>query len=249
MAIVIPAGGARFRKAVVARISPLYEWVELVALTYPRYGGAMFIYSNTLYVVGGMTRGGVTRAVEVIDLATLQKSYKAMMPEPRAFFGFGLVGTKLYVLGGLDESATPTNTIYVYDIPNDSWSVLGAKLPKNIAYCASATLGTVVYVIGGIDNMGNILRDTYALDTGSNTVSSKAPLNIARQNHACAPLSNKIYCFGGDDGVYPTQSIEMYDPSTNTWTQLSVALPIGLSGIVALPVVYQNTSYILIIGG
>jgi N-acetylneuraminic acid mutarotase len=249
MAMVITGGGVGFKKVTPVYVKMNPEWIGLGALSIPRYGGAMFIYSNTLYVVGGMTKTGVTSVVEGIDLTTIQTSYKESLPAPRAFFGFGLVGTKFYVLGGLDKGATPTKTIYVYDITNNSWDVLSATLPKNIAYCASATLGNTIYIVGGIDDQGNILRDTYAFDTSSNTVSTKASMNTARQNHACAALDSKIYCFGGDDGSNPLQSIEAYDPSSNTWSQLATLLPKGVTGLAALPVVYKNSSYILLIGG
>ncbi|MCL7388697.1 MAG: hypothetical protein LZ173_02005 [Thaumarchaeota archaeon] len=249
MAMVIGGGGARFKKAVPAYVKLNPEWIGLASLGIPRYGGAMFIYSNTLYIVGGMTRTGVTSTVEKIDLSTLTRSYGASMPEPRAHFGFGLIGSKLYVLGGIDRGGMPRNTIYVYDIPNNSWSTLSATLPKNIAYCASAVLGSIIYIIGGIDVQGNILKDAYAFVTSSNSVSTKASMNTARQNHACAVLSNKIYCFGGDDGSNPLQSIEVYDPSANTWTQLNVLLPKGVTGLTALPITYQNKNYILLLGG
>jgi len=249
MAMVIGGGGARFRKATPVYIKMNPEWIGLVSMGISRYGGAMFIYNNVLYIVGGMTRTGVTSAVEKIDLSTLTRSYGASMPEPRAHFGFGLIGSKFYVLGGLDRGGMPRNTIFVYDIANNSWSTLSATLPKNIAYCASAVLGSIIYIIGGIDDQGNILKDTYAFDTSSNTVTTKASMNTARQNHACAVLSNKIYCFGGDDGSNPLQSIEVYDPSTNTWTRLNVLLPKGVTGLTALPITYQQKNYILLLGG
>jgi N-acetylneuraminic acid mutarotase len=249
MAMVIGGGGARFKKATPVYIKMNPEWAGLVSMGIPRYGGAMFIYSNTLYIVGGMTRTGVTSAVEKIDLPTQTRSHGTSMTEPRSHFAFGLVGTKLYILGGIDRGAMPRNTIYVYDIPNNSWSTLSTTLPKNIAYCGSAVLGNVVYIIGGTDDQGNILKDTYAFDTSNNTISSKASMNTARQNHACAPLGGKIYCFGGDGGSNPLQSIEVYDPSTNTWTQLNVLLPKGVTGLTALPITYQNKNYILLLGG
>ena len=247
MAMVIGGGGARFRKITSVYIKMNPEWVGLASMGISRYGGAMFIYNNVLYIVGGMSRTGVTSTVEKIDLSTLTRSYGASMPEPRAHFALGLIGSKFYVLGGIDRGGMPRNTIFVYDIANNSWSTLNVILPKNIAYCASTVLGSTIYIIGGIDDQGNILKDTYAFDTS--TVTTKASMNTARQNHACAVLSNKIYCFGGDDGSNPLQSIEVYDPSTNTWTRLNVLLPKGVTGLTALPITYQQKNYILLLGG
>jgi N-acetylneuraminic acid mutarotase len=247
--MIVGGGGARFKRLKPAYVVMNPEWIGLTTLGVPRYGGAMLVYGGVLYVVGGVSRTGVTSSVEKVDLSTMQRSYGASMPEPRAHFAFGLVGTKLYVLGGVDRGGSPTNTIYAYDVPNNSWSTLSATLPKKIAYCGSAVLSNIVYVAGGIDDQGNILKDTYAFNPSNNTVTAKASMNTARQNHACASLGGKVYCFGGDDGSNPLQSIESYDPSANAWTQLTALLPKGVTGLTALPVTYEDKNYILLVGG
>jgi len=246
---IISGGGARFRKISSEYMLFNPHWVGVTSLGIPRYGACGFIYNNILFIVGGVTIAGVSSAVEIIDLSTFERSYVESMPEARAFFGFGVIGGKLYVLGGVDRSYTPTNTIFVYDIVNNSWSTLTVTLPKKIAYCGYSTLGSEIYVIGGIDEEGNILKDVYSFNTANNTVSTKASLNIARQNHACAVLQDKIYCFGGDNGTYNLRSIEVYDPSTDTWTVSSVEMPEALTGITASTITIGDRSYIIVIGG
>jgi Kelch motif. len=132
MAMVIGAGGARFKKVSPAHIVFNPHWVGFAQLGIPRYGAGAFVYNNVLYVVGGMSRAGVSSAVERIDLETLTRSYGASMPEPRAHFAFGVVDGKLYVIGGIDRGSMPTNTIFVYDIVNNSWSTLTVTLPKKL---------------------------------------------------------------------------------------------------------------------
>jgi Kelch motif. len=249
MAMVFGAGGARFKKVIPVHLKFNPHWVGLFALGIPRYGAFAFVYNDYLYIVGGMGRAGVTSAVERINLIDLTRSYVAPMPEPRAFFGAGVISSKLYILGGIDRGSMPTNTIFVYDIPSNSWTTLTVTLPKKIAYCASAVLGNDIYIIGGLDDEGNILKDVYAFNTVNNTVTTKASLNVARQNHACATLNNMIYCFGGDDGSTSLSSIEVYDPSTNKWTLLDVTLPKPITGLTATTVKLENKDYILLIGG
>jgi len=240
--------GVRFKKA-----EPVYElsydWVSVLSLGVPRYGGATFVYGDYLYIVGGITARGVTTLVERVYLKDFSRAYVAPLPAGRAFFSHGLVDSKFYVLGGIDVGSTPTNTIFVYDVIVDSWSTLTVTLPKKIAWCSSAVLNGKIYVIGGQDDEGNILNTTYEFNPTNNTVSAKALLNRARQNHACATLGGKIYCFGGDDGSSNLNSIESYDPSTNTWTVLDITLPEALTGLVAIPIVIEDKNYILILGG
>ena len=240
--------GVRFKKAEpVYKLS--YDWIGVLSLGVPRYGGAAFVYGDYLYVVGGITTRGVITFVERVYLKDFSRVYVTSLPAGRAFFGYGLVGSKFYVLGGIDAGSTPTNTIFVYDVIADSWSTLTVTLPKKIAWCGSAVLNDKIYIIGGQDDEGNVLNTTYEFNPANNTVSTKASLNNARQNHACAVLGGKIYCFGGDDGLSNLNSIESYDPSTNTWTVLNITLPEALAGLVAIPIVIEDKNYILILGG
>jgi len=248
MAQVFGAGGGRFRSySPVYKLS--YEWVGVTSLGLPRYGAAMFIYGDYLYVVGGMTDRGVTTSVERYYIKTFERSYPTPMISGRAFFGYGLVGSKFYVLGGIDIGSTPTNTILVYDVLTNSWSSLTVTLPKKVAWCGSAVVGGKIYVIGGQDDEGNILKTTYEFNPANNTVTTRASLNTSRQNHACAALGSKIYCFGGDDGSANLLSIEVYDTVANTWSVLPVSLPYALTGLSAIPIKIDDKDYILVLGG
>jgi len=214
-----------------------------------RYGAGAFIYSNILYVVGGMTSKGVTNTIESIDLETLERRYVNYLPSPRAFFGFGFINNKAYVIGGIDEGGVVRKEIFEYDPSTNSVRTKGATLPKGVAYCGSAVAGGKVYVAGGLDDAGNILKDTYMYDPSSDSVSTKAPMNYARENLTCSELGGKVYCFGGDDGSAPLSVIEVYDPSINTWKVLDITLPSPLSGSSSTKVYINGVESILLVGG
>jgi len=74
-------------------------------------------------------------------------------------------------------------------------------------------------------------------------------MNNARENHACESLGNYVYVFGGDNGTSIFDTIERYDPATDTWEVLDVTLPQALTGITATKININNTNYILIMGG
>ena len=101
----------------------------------------------------------------------------------------------------------------------------------------------------GIDSDGNILSDVYEYDPSADTVAQKAPLNVARENAACAELNGYIYCLGGDDGSSKLDTVERYDPSTDTWQLLSLKLPSPITGAKAARIVIDSKTYILIVGG
>lgn len=248
MSVSVFGGAVSFK-----RVKPVYStvdsWVSIASLGMSRYGAGAFIYGNRLYVVGGQTVKGITSTVEVIDLATGDRSYASFMPDARAHFAHAFVNDKFYVIGGVDRGGVPRKEIFEFDPANNQWSVKSATLPKGIAYSASAVLNNKIYITGGLDDQGNILADTYVYDPADDAVVQKASMNTARENHACAPLNDKIYCFAGDDGQNPLQTIEAYDPSRDEWTQLQTVVPEPVTGIRAVPITMNGKQYILILGG
>ena len=166
-------------------------------------------------------------------------------PEGRAHFGYVFDGSKFYVIGGIDNGGVPRKEIYSYDPGTNSWSKETVGLPKGIAYASAVIVGSNIYLIGGLDENGDIIGDVYLIDIAGGSVAQKASMNHPRQNHACAELGGKIYCFGGDDGSQPMKNVEMYDPNTDTWTDLGSIMPEALSGLAAV----KYNGKILIIGG
>jgi len=241
-------GGARFSR--VAPTQQLVEaFVDLFTLGTPRYGAGAFIHSGKLYVVGGFSESGITTVIESIDLSTGDREYPNYLPEPRAHFAHGYIDGKFYVIGGVGSDSVPKPDIYEYDVGANTIAKKSASLPKGVAYCASVVLNGKIYIIGGIDENGNILADTYEYDPSSDTVTQRASMNVARQNLACAELGGYIYCFGGDDGSARLDVVERYDPSTDTWEQLTIRLPQALSGIAAVEISLAGKEYIMVLGG
>ena len=244
------AGGLRPRTATPIFLK-LDSWIPFQQLGIPRYAAGGFIYQGKLYVVGGMTTGGrVTSAVETIDLSTGQRGYATSMPYPRAHYAGVLLNDKYYVIGGVDPSHTPTDTILVYDPASDTWSTLAASLPTPLAYTCGDTDGANIFVAGGMNDQGDVVGTTIQIDPAAPSTAQKSDMNTPRENHACGILGGKLYVFGGDNGSGGLiASIEQYDPATDTWTTLSETLPEGLTGIQAARITLSGKQYILLIGG
>lgn len=51
-----------------------------------------------------------------------------------------------------------------------------------------------------------------------------APLSMPRDAVGVCILGDKLYAVGGYDGQTYLNTMESYDPQTNEWTQVSVAL-------------------------
>ena len=231
----------------------LLSWISYAPIGVPRYAGGAFIYEGKIYFIGGKTTTGrPTTAVEVVDIMTLQRSYGEPAPIPIAHFAHAFDGRYFYVIGGLTTGDNFLKKVLRYDPEQNLWTDLGDILPKGIARACFALTDPDTpkgYLMGGVDENGNIIATTYEIDLSTPTVTEKAAMSTARENHACGYLGGYVYVFGGDNGSSIFDTIEKYDPATDTWEQLSSTLPDALTGITATKIKINNKEYILIIGG
>src|SRR5439155_18396557 len=73
----------------------------------------------------------------------------------------------------------------------------------------------------------------YEYNTATNSWAVKAPLPAGpRSEEAAVNLNGKIYVIGGFDGTHALARVEIYDPSTNSWTN-GTPLPGPRNGMVA----------------
>jgi N-acetylneuraminic acid mutarotase len=248
IAYFVAKTSARF-KQLASALATTYAWIKIAELGIARYGAGSFLYGSRIYAVGGFTRLGVTVSIEAEDVLTGERSYPASLPSGRAFYGYGFVNNKFYLIGGIDVGGIPRREIYEYNPATGTVTLKSATLPKGIAYCASAVYGGNIYISGGVDENGDITPSTFMYNPSADTVTTRANMNVARQNHALAVLGARLYAFGGDNGSAGLQSIEEYNPATNVWTTLALTLPRAVSGLRAAPLLVNSTQFILLAGG
>lgn len=151
--------------------------------------------------------------------------------------GMSMVGYdgKLYVFGGSSLGAGERTQIY--DIANDVWTT-GTNMPRYRESAVAAELNGLIYVIGGNDPetcSGNYrcaqLSSVDIYNPATNTWSSAGALNERRDVAGAVVYDDKIYVVGGmysesgDTQVSNRDSLEMYDPDTNTWTIVNRDIP------------------------
>eukprot|EP01079_Euglenida_sp_SAG-EU17-18_P003378 gene3378-642_t len=211
------------------------EWVPKPALPAPVSGmQAVFAESEGIILLsGGLTANQqVSAAVYAFDVTYETYTRKAPMPVARHQHGSAYISGKLYVAGGLQQTASPilTSTGCVLT-PGPFMS----QPRSDLAVCA---VEGRLYAIGGfgpnyeLDDTGSIVEE---FDPATNQWTTKASMPTSRGGLTVASLGAWIYVVGGwtketaSATGYFTAAVERYLPSSNQWEQVT-SIPVANAG-------------------
>lgn len=137
-----------------------------------------------------------SRVIKMYDPQTdLVSTLSASIPEPNYSQSIGVVGTKVYLIGG----EKVTQKIVVFDTADNSVVTLTETFPVPIALAGVGAIDSTLYIFGGYSS-GSRLDTIYKFNTETLEITK---LNIAIptacNSSATAVIGNKIYGFGGMD--------------------------------------------------
>jgi DNA-binding beta-propeller fold protein YncE len=112
-----------------------------------RYAGVAAL-GNSIYVAGGLTTAGESRAVYRVDPRAGTVTRIATLPQPVAHAPLAELGGALYLVGGTAASGTPLQAIERID-PHTGAVTRAGRLPHLLADAAAVTLGKQIVVLGG----------------------------------------------------------------------------------------------------
>ncbi|KAF8538437.1 hypothetical protein BDD12DRAFT_917694 [Trichophaea hybrida] len=212
---------------------------------FPRYGHAANAVSSKdgdIYIMGGLIRSQNVRG----DLWMIEgnserlESYPVMTtsegPGPRVGHASLLVGNAFIVFGGdtkLDERDVLDETLYLLNTSTRQWSRASphGHRPSGRYGHTLNILGSKLYIFGGqVDTV--FFNDLVAFDLNTlQHVGSKWEILVpgaegstdvpaSRTNHTIVTWKDKLFLFGGTNGVEWFNDVWSYDPQTNQWTQL-----------------------------
>ncbi|TKA67578.1 hypothetical protein B0A55_10182 [Friedmanniomyces simplex] len=161
-------------------------------------------------------------------------------PGPRVGHASLLVGNAFIVFGGdtkMDEGDQLDDTLYLLNTSTKQWSralPAGPRPPGRYGHTLNI-LGSKIYIFGG-QVEGYFFNDLVAFDLNAlqqatnrweiliqNTIDGGPPhgqIPPARTNHTIISYNDRLYLFGGTDGVNWYNDVWSYSFHTNSWTQL-----------------------------
>lgn len=179
-----------------------------------------------LYAIGGGNGVTAYNTVEAYNPSTNTWSTMASMPTARCNLAVAVVGGIIYVFGGDNASGTPLTTVEAYNPGTNTWSTL-APMPTALSMIMASAVSGVIYVSGGDPNAGFTSTlgavstvESYNISTNTWT-SGLSPMPTPLEGAGGQSLGCQVYVVGGvGNGAYPgiVNSVQDYDPSTNTWT-------------------------------
>ena len=165
---------------------------------------------------------------------------KASMPIAFEGLSLGVIGGKIYALGGGERSAggeeMPSSAqMLMYDPITNAWQ-RRASLPRSLSHVGVTVLDGKLYAIGGFTGAVHLGPQALAFvyDPKTNRWSTLASLPGVRGAVAAAAVDGKIHIFGGRnsatlvkitppgapemfEGLGVLTSHDIYDPATNKW--------------------------------
>ncbi|KAI9656282.1 MAG: Negative regulator of mitotic exit [Bathelium mastoideum] len=216
---------------------------------FPRYGAAANAHASkdgSIYLMGGLVNGSTVKgdlwmveAFATSSMACYPIQTTSEGPGPRVGHASLLVGNAFIVFGGdtkLDDGDMLDDTLYLLNTSTKQWSralPAGPRPPGRYGHTLNI-LGSKIYIFGG-QVEGLFYNDLVAFDlnnlqnpnnrwevllpnsTESGMAEGLAP--AARTNHTMVTWNDKLYLFGGTDGINWFNDVWSYDPKTNSWTQ------------------------------
>jgi N-acetylneuraminic acid mutarotase len=188
------------------------------------------VLGTKIYVAGGyIAPNQSTPNLREYDLVTDRWTARQQMSTAR--YGHVLVGArgKVYVFGG-HTNTSPTLTTEIYDPQLNTWTT-GAPLPDHNHYAAAHGILSdgKLHIVGGIDHISNKHSSTHIVyDFNTSTWSTARDLPTARSWSASGVLPDgRLIVAGGHDGSSYRAETYIFDPTTNSWTQVT-SMPVGI---------------------
>jgi len=172
-----------------------------------------------VYLVGGYAPGGVALNTAFV----LQRGrWTALppMPAPRAAAGAGVVGGKLYVVGGVEAPGRLARDAFAFDLESSRWTTVRGPRPRE--HLGVAALDGLVYAVagrtGGLDTNVDIVE---SFDARSGRWRALPRVPEKRGGTAAAAIAGRIVSAGGERPTGTIASVYAYSPKPRRWTQLA----------------------------
>ena len=134
-----------------------------------------------------------------------------------------MIGPKIYIIGGQDNSGYPTSKIAVLNTEDESWETVSNMSSPRLC-CGAIAYESKIYIMGGESEInGNILNTAEIYDPNTNICETIPNMTMPRSWPSLSILNNSIIVSGGLNNlgflsnIEGIGRIESLNPKTRNW--------------------------------
>lgn len=197
-------------------------WSTTGSMSVVRPNHTATLLNNGKVLVAGGGVGVTLSSAELYDPATGTWSITGSMNVPRSSWHTAtlLSNGKVLVAGG--DNGSKLASAELYDSTTGTWSITGNMSVARSSHTAALLTNGKVLVAGGFGIGNSALASAELYDPNTGTWSVTGSMNIARfsysQNAALLNIGKVLVAGGLSAPLDSLSSVELYNPSTGTWS-------------------------------
>ncbi|XP_048845793.1 actin-binding protein IPP isoform X2 [Brienomyrus brachyistius] len=215
-------------------------WTTVSSLHQARSGLGVAVLEGMIYVVGGGWIGSeIGKTMERYDPAENKWEIIGSMSVPRYYFGCCELQGFIYVIGGISDEGMELRSAEVYDPISRRWRALPVMVTRR-AYVGVASLNNCIYAVGGWNEALGSLETVEKYCPEEEKWVEVAPMTVARAGVSVSAVNGLLYAVGGRassrdfSAPVTVDSVEIYDPDLDTWTEIGNMITSRCDGGVAV---------------
>ena len=219
---------------------------------------SLFSQENPFYAPGDPSEvlGHLNQQSFVDTNLVVQGVWSRINDLPKALVGvnsyYYSVTNKIFICGGADLNALPTDTCWWYDVASGSYQA-APVLPQGRWFGKLVRVKDNLYLVGSINNTftspdGIIFK--YSLLQNQWTIADTMPAPFLQESAVCVLNDSLIYTIGGSINGYAgaRNLTRIYNPALNTWRNTS-SFPVNITTSHAELNVIETDTSIFVVGG
>uniref|UniRef100_A0A8D1ZVS9 Intracisternal A particle-promoted polypeptide n=1 Tax=Sus scrofa TaxID=9823 RepID=A0A8D1ZVS9_PIG len=215
------------------------QWTTVASMNHPRCGLGVCVCYGAIYALGGWIGAEIGNTIERFDPDENKWEVVGNMAVSRYYFGCCEMQGLIYVVGGISNEGIELRSFEVYDPLSKRWSPL-PPMGTRRAYLGVAALNDCIYSVGGWNETQDALHTVEKYSFEEEKWVEVASMKVPRAGMCVVAVNGLLYVSGGrsssHDFLAPgtLDSVEVYNPHSDTWTEIGNMITSRCEGGVAV---------------
>lgn len=207
--------------------SQILEFIDQDNLSSSRFGFGFDNDANYIYITSGSTTdNSLKNTIERYNPENDKWEQISHKLTPLKYSNLSIIAEKLYIIGGVTKNGKVNSKLIIFDLKTNKF-IKGQELSNPTYSAGSAVWGGQVYFFGGAFEKTFYSKFLYKYDPLANQWEKLENMPEKKMTKG-EIIDGKLYTIGGYDGENASNSVDVYDISTNKWGHV-FDLPVAVS--------------------